>query len=74
MFSIFQSQNDLEKQAQLKDKLIPAMDPTLRYNAIVALNEAYVVEIMSIPRVGQFMYLMLKKTDFEKEDDINDSK
>lgn len=71
---MYTSQNDLEKKAQETDKLIPQMDSNMRYNNIVALNEAFVLEIMSIPRVGHYMYVMLKQKDFENIEDINESK
>jgi len=74
LFTIFQTQNDLERKAQAEDKLIPAIDQNLRFDAIVSLNEAFVFEIMSIPRIGQFMYIMLKKKGFENLEDINESK
>lgn len=74
IFSMYSSQNELEKEAEMKDRLIPKMDSNMRYSNIVALNEAFVLEIMSIPRVGHYMYIMLKQKDFENIDDVNESK
>lgn len=74
LFSIFNSQSELEKSAQNGDKLIPPIDNNLRYDFLVSLQEAFVFEIMSVPRVGQYMYIMLRQKDFDNLEDENEAK
>jgi len=74
IFTMFSSQNDVDKLAQKSDNLVPPINPTERYNFLVSLNESFVLEIMSIPRAGQFMYIMLKKKGFDNIDDQNEAK
>lgn len=69
LFSLFSSQSELELLAIESDKLMPKIDINTRYNKLVALNEAFVTEIMSIPRSGQYIYIMLKKSDFSTSEE-----
>ena len=74
IFSIYSSQSEIEKKAQESDKLIPPMDQNARYNNLVSLNEAYVTEIMSLPRAGHYMNIMLKKEKFDNKEEEKDAK
>ena len=65
MFTLFGSQSELEILATGSDQLIPQPQADERYNILVSLNETFVTEIISIPRAGHYIYIMLKKKDFE---------
>ena len=77
LFSLFSSQSEEELKAIELDKLIPKIPVNTRYNKLVALNESFVTEIMSIPRAGQYIYIMLKKKNFgvaEEEKEASQNK
>lgn len=73
LFSLFSSQSELEKLAIESDKILPKLDVNIRYNKLVNLNEAFVTEIMSIPRAGQYIYIMLKKSGFEDAEEAKEA-
>ena len=73
MFSVFSSISELDKIARKNDQLIPPMPENMRYENLVSLNESYVYEIMSIPRIGYYMLIMLKKKDFANDQEKNEA-
>lgn len=68
------SVSDLDKVASDSDQLVPKMDESARYDYLVTLNEAFVYEILSIPRVGYYMLIMLKKKDYPTPEEEKEAK